>query len=101
MSNDAASQEYNADLAQVLMAMAATPTLERRRELFHDELHRVFDPEFLPALYQLIGVMTQVGGDAELAATVSVFTAVVLELQDFLAGLPAATLSPLAIGIDL
>lgn len=101
MSVDRATQDYNAELADLLMQMATEPTFEARRELFHAELHRVFEPDFLPALFQLMGVMAQVGGEQEQAVTLIVFASMVLEIRDFLAGLPAESLSPTAIAVEL
>lgn len=100
MSLDAAAQAYLYELLQILLPMTETPDFDERRRLFRSEVHRAFDPEFIPTLLLLLRMFSEVPETGPEMA-ILVMAAVSFEARDFLAAQEVSSLSPTAAAVDL
>src|SRR4051794_10363527 len=92
-------QEYNQQLLDMVLTIGSNADFEERRQIVRRELHRAFDPQFFPALLQLLEVLSENDEKSQII-TISIISAIVLELREFFDKNSTDAMSMMAICTD-
>lgn len=96
------AKDYNLILTEeVLMPMLAVADFDERRTIFREQVHRAFEPAFLPTMLHVLGALREMLPQQDRDAAPQLLAAIMFELRDYLAPLPSAALGPEAVAIEL
>lgn len=99
MSFDERLQSHNAELLDIMLQMGSAPDFDSSRPFARRLVPRSFEPDFFPAILQLLGFLADTGGKNE-AICLRIFAAIVSELRDFLGAYDAERLGATAVCLE-